>query len=149
MRKKEAKRPNLYHTHRGMISRCTNPNSSNYMYYGGRGIKVCDRWLGKGGFSNFLIDMGEKPTTEHTLDRIDLNGDYEPSNCKWSTKHEQMANRSNSKETVGVHSFSGSHGFLAHFNVNKTTYRKVFKTEQEAIDYRKELEKKHLLITAV
>lgn len=72
-----------------MISRCNNPNRSNYKYYGGRGIKVCRRWK---KFENFLADMGRKPPGK-SLDRIDNNKGYSPSNCKWSSKSEQMKNR--------------------------------------------------------
>jgi len=77
-----------------MIQRCTSPNNHAYDRYGGRGIKVCDRWLNS--FESFLADMGDKPSSECSLDRIDNNGNYEPSNCRWATATEQMRNRSNS-----------------------------------------------------
>ena len=81
----------LYGTWYRMIDRCNNPNNISYKYYGGRGIKVCDRW--KNSFEDFLSDMGEKPHPDYTLDRIDNKGDYDPSNCKWSSISEQMINR--------------------------------------------------------
>lgn len=75
---------------RGMIARCTNPKMQNWKWYGGRGITVCDRW--RHSFKNFLADMGEKPPGL-SIDRIDVNGNYEPSNCRWATSSEQFRNR--------------------------------------------------------
>lgn len=83
-----------------MKDRCLNPNVHNYCDYGGRGIKVCDRWLGEHGFENFLADMGERPSKDHSIDRIDVNGDYTPENCRWATHKEQMNNRRNTTFVV-------------------------------------------------
>lgn len=75
-----------------MKQRCNNPNTSNYKNYGARGVKVCDRW--SESFKNFIADMGEKPSPNHSLDRFpDVNGNYEPSNCRWATYKEQQRNR--------------------------------------------------------
>jgi hypothetical protein len=79
-----------YESWRSMRNRCLNSNSKNFKYYGGRSITVCERWLNS--FENFLEDMGERPEGM-TLDRIDNDGHYEPSNCKWSTSKEQNNNR--------------------------------------------------------
>lgn len=78
-----------YEIWKGMRKRCNNPNAISYPYYGGKGIKVCQRWE---RFENFLSDMGERPDG-CSIDRIDCLGDYEPSNCRWSTPKEQAANR--------------------------------------------------------
>jgi len=78
-----------------MRDRCTNPNNANWSRYGGRGIKVCERWLIS--FENFLLDMGQKPSPNHSIERINVNGDYEPLNCTWATDAEQALNRSDSK----------------------------------------------------
>ena len=75
-----------------MGDRCRLPGNPNWHRYGGRGIAVCGRWSGPGGFSNFLADMGERPEG-HTLDRINNDGNYSPDNCRWATPKEQRANQ--------------------------------------------------------
>lgn len=73
-----------------MIQRCTNKNNINYAKYGGRGISVCKEWMES--FVNFVSDMGSRPTGK-TIDRVDVNGNYEPSNCRWATQAEQNKNK--------------------------------------------------------
>jgi len=73
-----------------MLQRCYNENITDYKDYGGRGIKVASHWL---EFINFITDMGLKPSSKHSLDRINVDGHYEPSNCRWATRKEQLANR--------------------------------------------------------
>lgn len=81
-----------YRAWAGMIRRCENPDATNYEWYGGRGIKVCDRW--RHSFEAFLADMGEKPVGK-TLERRDTDGDYRPDNCRWATMKEQTRNKRN------------------------------------------------------
>lgn len=80
----------------GMKHRCYGRKSSDYENYGARGISVCERW--RASFYNFLRDMGPKPTPKHTIDRIDVNGNYCPSNCRWITMAEQAANKRTSRK---------------------------------------------------
>lgn len=75
--------------------RCFNSNTKNYYRYGGRGITVCERW--KNSFENFLSDMGYAPSINHSIDRIDNNGNYEQNNCRWATWKQQHGNRSNNR----------------------------------------------------
>lgn len=83
------RRSPTYSSWRAMMTRCSNKNQKTWSNYGGRGIRVCKRWR---KFENFLTDMGERPP-DKTIDRINKNGNYTPSNCKWSTRSEQMFNR--------------------------------------------------------
>lgn len=87
-----------YRSWAGMIQRCTNPNNTKFKDYGGKNITVCAQWLAS--YSEFLKDMGRRPTNAHTLERIDNKLGYSPDNCIWGTRKEQSRNRSNCKVTV-------------------------------------------------
>jgi hypothetical protein len=105
-----------YRIHMGMLARCNNPNNAAYRNYGGRGITVCDRWQGTDGFISFLADMGNRPSGM-SLDRIDVNGNYEPSNCRWASAATQAANRRGyswveTKELTRLRQIAARHGEL-------------------------------------
>ncbi len=89
----------VYKIWSGMKTRVSNPNREKYAIYGGRGISVCERW---NKFENFYEDMGEPPSNKHTLDRIDVNGDYSPDNCRWATPSRQARNRQTTKLYHGM-----------------------------------------------
>lgn len=81
-----------------MRTRCENPKATHYADYGGRGIKVCDRWK---SYENFLADMGEKPSRAHELDRYPNNdGNYEPGNARWSSRTDQCRNRRTNRAVI-------------------------------------------------
>lgn len=80
----------------GIKYRCNNPNCKSFKYYGGRGIKVCDRWMTD--FKFFIQDMGLRKNKKLSIDRIDNNGNYEPGNCRWATMTQQNNNKRNNKK---------------------------------------------------
>jgi len=92
----------LYFRHFAMKNRCYNKKNPKYETWGGRGITVCERWLGVDGFWNFVEDMGIPPTKHHSLDRIDNDKGYSPLNCRWATPKEQSNNRRPHKNPTGI-----------------------------------------------
>lgn len=129
----------LYRTWTGMMTRCYNVKNKDYPRWGGRGIKVCERWRRKpDGFWNFVEDMGDRPEA-HTLDRIDDNGDYCKENCRWATPTQQALNtRSNNKIRGVCKTPSGYKSFITYHG---KTYSKRFKDIEEAIEWRLKKEK--------
>jgi len=94
-RRKDKKSTPEYGAWCGMIGRCESPKNQRFKNYGGRGISVCERW--RHSFQNFLEDMGKRPSLTHSLDRIDVNGNYEPGNCRWATATQQARNKRNNR----------------------------------------------------
>lgn len=117
-----------------MRNRCENPKSTQFAHYGGRGIKVCDRWH---SYENFLTDVGERPSAKHSLDRYpNVDGDYEPGNTRWATQTEQCRNRRNTRAVIrddgirfssipeAAEAIGGNHrGVWAVCNGDQKTYR--------------------------
>lgn len=133
---------------RSMKSRCYYPKNVGYPNYGGRGIKVCDRWLGEHGFENFLADMGEVPGREYSLDRIDVNGDYTPENCRWATWKEQSNNKRNSRlithngRSLTIPQWCDELGF--NINVAYNRYWHGYKTYEELFTVNKQKKRVNL-----
>lgn len=137
----------VYSSWQAMIQRCANPNNPFYHRYGGRGIKICDRWL---SFENFYADMGDS-TSGYQIDRIDNDGDYEPTNCRWSTPKENTRNRSSNIEvtykgkTQCIAAWEEELGFkhgtlwcrLYHYNwsIDKAMTQPVMKTSREPVTF--------------
>jgi hypothetical protein len=100
--------------------RCTNPNCKEYKNYGGRGISMCSQW---GLFAQFLMDMGPRPSPKHSIDRIDNNGNYEPSNCRWATRTEQANNTRRSRTFM--------------FNGRAMSLREIVETSGSTVPYQR------------
>lgn len=122
----------LYCTWNNMMNRCRNKNSQDYKYYGGRGIKVCDRWF---KFWNFVEDMGERPE-KHTLDRIDNDIGYCPENCRWVDRSTQSLNV-RSKGKSGIKNISFRNGMCrVRVRWKGKMYQLSLPALEEAVEFR-------------
>lgn len=131
-----------YRTWRCMLRRCQNPAHRGYEDYGGRGIQVCDRWQ---SLEAFIADMGKRPGVGFSIDRIDVDGDYTPGNCRWATATDQMRNRrrlrTNTSGTTGVHWHTKNKSWFVRITVdNKPVHVGVFDTFEAAAAARKQAE---------
>lgn len=133
-----------YRIWRGIIDRCFYPSQKRYARYGGRGITMCSRW--KESFEAFIGDMGERPSPEHSIDRIDPDGHYEPTNCRWATLEEQAHSRARLKDSgsgvVGVTRTSEGRWMARIGNNGEVVYLGTFDTLSAAVSCRFEAEAK-------
>ena len=121
------KRTKTYRSWESMKQRCLNPRFSSFKWYGGKGVRICERWLGEKGFKNFLNDMGEVPAGL-TLERIDNDGNYEPSNCRWATKKEQCRNRRTTRQLTFNGKTQSAASWAEELGLNAgTLYSRIYK----------------------
>lgn len=134
----------MYNTWKGIKKRCYQKTYQHYDRYGGRGIIMCEEW--KNDFMAFYNDVGEAPSDEYQLDRIDNDGNYEPGNCRWVTRQENCRNRNVKAGKSGYHGvYPKGNRFQAAFNINRShrVYIGTFATAKEAHEARIEAIKKY------
>lgn len=123
-----------------MLQRCSNPNSAKYQEYGGRGISVCDAWMAS--YDSFIADMGPRPSPKHSIDRIDVNGNYEPGNCRWADRATQRFNtrvvtNANASGVRGVRPTRSGKWMARIAREGTVTYLGTFDSLQEAAEARR------------
>lgn len=126
-----------YGCYLNMKRRCLDRAASNFDEYGGRGIQVCERWLGPYGYHNFIHDMGDRPNKEYSIGRKDNNGNYCPENCRWETRHQQAVNKRNNTPFPGVDYSKGSCMWRARYQKNGVIKCKYFRCKNDAIIQRR------------
>lgn len=136
--------PTEYRIWWNIKQRCYNDNCKEYKNYGGRGIVMYDKWVHNP--SSFINYIGSKPSKKYSLDRIDNNGNYEPGNVRWATRHQQGSNKRNNNEVVGVSYHKPSKKWQAYLMVDKTCFNKSFINYDDAVNYRKDLESKYKIL---
>lgn len=116
----------VYKMWNGMKLRCINPNTMSWKDYGGRGIRICDRWM---RFENFYVDMGDRPSDKHSIERIDVNGNYCPENCKWILLSDQLKNTRRTRRIIfnGVAMCLSELSTLTSINRSTLQYRIFFR----------------------
>ena len=128
-----------------MIKRCEHKSNKAFKDYGGRGIKVCPEW--RQSFEQFYKDMGHRPSDKHSIDRVDFNGDYSPSNCRWATQEIQDRNkrvRKNSKTGIRGVTTNKDNKYVAQIRVNGKVKRiGTYISLEEATIARKDAEEKY------
>lgn len=130
----------LYKVWSGIKTRCSNENRKDFQYYGGRNISICDEWRNDFiSFYNWAMSNGYQDNL--TIDRIDTNGNYEPSNCRWATMKEQSETKRNPifRNKKGYSFVTSENRYISYITVNKKVYKKYSGTMEEAIKNRKEL----------